>query len=324
MNKNNINSFNKILFFGLVALIALSSVFTSLHWMTSWLALVLGIVFAIVLGNPYEGKTGNITSNLLKISVVGIGFGYPLSAISELSTVSFYFVIIFIVLTIIIGLFIGKIFYVERKVSDMISSGTAICGASAIAAIASTIRANDKQISIALGTLFILSASGLILFPIIGNYLNLTQQQFGVWAGLAIHDTASAIGAALDFDIAFEKDLAEKVTTIIKLAKVMFIIPLVFLAAYLYKKDIGKFIFPYFIIFFLLAMFLNSRFPEFDGFSIIKTAGNKGLQISLFLIGANLSIKNLKVIGIKPFLHGFLLWMIVSISSLIAILYFIK
>ncbi len=292
--------------------------------MTSWLALVLGITFALVLGNPYEGETRSITSNLLKISVVAIGFGYPLSAISELSISSFYFVIIFIVLTIVIGFFIGKIFYVDRKIADMISSGTAICGASAIAAIASTIRANDKQISIALGTIFILSASGLILFPIIGNYLNLTQQQFGLWAGLTIHDTASSIGAALDFDMNFENNLAEKVTTIIKLAKVIFIIPLVFLAAYLYKKDIGKFIFPYFIIFFLLAMFLNSRFPEFDGFSTIKTAGKKGLQISLFLIGANLSIKNLKVIGIKPFLQGFLLWMIISISSLIAILYFIK
>ena len=292
--------------------------------MTSWLALVLGITFALVLGNPYEGETRSITSNLLKISVVAIGFGYPLSAISELSISSFYFIIIFILLTIIIGFFIGKIFYVNRKTSDMISSGTAICGASAIAAIASTIRATEKEISIALGTIFILSASGLILFPIIGNYLNLTQQQFGLWAGLTIHDTASSIGAALDFDMNFENNLAEKVTTIIKLAKVIFIIPLVFLAAYLYKKDIGKFIFPYFIIFFLLAMFLNSRFPEFDGFSTIKTAGKKGLQISLFLIGANLSIKNLKVIGIKPFLQGFLLWMIISISSLIAILYFIK
>lgn len=292
--------------------------------MTSGLALIIGITFAIVLGNPYEGKTVNITSNLLKISVVGIGFGYPLSAISELSASSFYFVIIFIVATIIIGFFIGKIFYVERKISDMINSGTAICGASAIAAIASTIRANDKQTSIALGTVFILSTSSLILFPIIGNYLNLSQEQFGIWAGLAIHDTASSIGAALDFDIAFEKGLAEKVATIIKLAKVIFIVPLVVLGAYLYKEDNKKLTFPYFILFFLLAMFLNSKFPEFDGFSTIKEAGKKGLQISLFLIGANLSVKNLRTIGIKPFLHGFLLWVMVSIGSLIAILYFIK
>ena len=292
--------------------------------MTSWLALLLGITFAIVLGNPYEGKTGNITKNLLKTSVVAIGFGYPLSAISELSISSFYFVIIFILLTIIIGFFIGKILYVNHKISDMISSGTAICGASAIAAIASSIRANEKEISIALSTVFILSASGLILFPIIGNHLNLTQEQFGLWAGLTIHDTASAIGAALDFDAGFEKDLAEKVATIIKLAKVIFIVPLVFWGAYLYKEENKNLTFPYFIIFFLLAMFLNSKFPDFDGFSIIKTAGKKGLQISLFLIGVNLSTKNLKLIGIRPFLQGFLLWMMVSISSLIAILYFIK
>lgn len=285
---------------------------------------MLGIIFAILLGNPYEGKSGSFTSNLLKISVVGIGFGYPLSAIAELSSSSFYFVIIFILLTIVVGAFLTKLFAVDNKTGDMISSGTAICGASAIAAIASSIKANDKQISVALGTVFILSASGLILFPILGNYLNLSQEQFGIWAGLSIHDTASAIGSALDFDKAFDRDIAEKVATIIKLAKVIFIVPLVFLGAYFYKEGNEKLSFPYFIIFFLLAMFLNSRYPEFDSFSTIKTAGKKGLQISLFLIGTNLSIKNMKAIGIKPFLHGLLLWMMVSISSLLAILHFIK
>ena len=285
--------------------------------MTSWLALVLGIAFAILLGNPYEGKTGSITSNLLKISVVGIGFGYPISAISELSTSSFYLVIIFIILALLIGFIIGKIFNVDRKIADLITSGTSICGASAIAAIASTIKANEKQISVALGTVFMLSASGLIIFPVIGDYLKLTQHQFGVWAGLSIHDTASAIGAA----IAFGGEETLRVATIIKLAKVVFIVPLVFLGAYLYKEGDKKFTFPYFIIFFLLAMFLNSKFPEYDGFTTIKEAGKKGLQISLFLIGTNLSIKNLKAIGIKPFLQGLLLWVIVSVSSLFAILY---
>ena len=317
MNNRNIIFFNKIAFFGLVVLIALSSVFPSLNWITSWLALVLGIAFAILLGNPYEGKTGNITSNLLKISVVGIGFGYPISAISELSTSSFYFVVIFIVLALLIGFIIGKIFNVDRKIADLITSGTSICGASAIAAIASTIKANEKQISVALGTVFMLSASGLIIFPIIGDYLALTQYEFGVWAGLSIHDTASAIGAA----IAFGGEETLRVATIIKLAKVVFIVPLVFLGTYLYKGGDKKFTFPYFIIFFLLAMFLNSKFPEYDGFTTIKEAGKKGLQISLFLIGTNLSIKNLKAIGIKPFLQGLLLWIMISVSSLLAILY---
>jgi len=324
LNKSNVLLFNKIFFFGLIVVIALSSVFPFLNWMTSWLALVLGIAFAILLGNPYEGKTGNITNNLLKVSVVGIGFGYPISAISELSTSSFYFVVIFIVLALIMGFIIGKIFNVDGKIADLITSGTSICGASAIAAISSAIKANEKQISIALGTVFILSASGLIIFPIIGDYLKLSQHQFGVWAGLTIHDTASSIGAAIDFDKDFEENLAEKVATIIKLAKVLFIVPLVLLGAYLYKEGDKKFSFPYFIIFFLLAMFLNSKFPEFDGFDTIKATGKKGLQISLFLIGTNLSIKNLKAIGIKPFLHGLLLWIMISVSSLLAILHFIK
>jgi len=221
------------------------------------------------------------------------------------------------------GFIIGKLFSVDGKIADLITSGTSICGASAIAAIASTIKANEKQISVALGTVFILSASGLIIFPIIGDYLKLTQHQFGIWAGLSIHDTASAIGAAMDFDKGFNEGVAEKVAIIIKLSKVIFIVPLVFLGTFLYKEGDQKFTFPYFIIFFLLAMFLNSKFPEFDGFTTIKAAGKKGLQISLFLIGTNLSIKNLKAIGINPFLQGLLLWIMISVSSLLAIRYFI-
>lgn len=320
---NKLVFIRKCLFYGIIILISLSSLLNFLYWPTSWLALLIGIIFAILLGNPYEGKTGNITSNILKASVVCIGFGYPISAISELSSISFYFVLIFILITIIIGYLLGRIMSVDKKVSDMISTGTAICGASAIAAIASTIKANEKQISISLGTLFILSASGLVLFPIIGNYLNLTQEQFGIWAGLAIHDTASAIGAAFDFDLYYNDPISEKVTTIIKLAKVIFIIPLVFFGAYLYKEKNRKFSFPYFIIFFILAMFLNSNYPEYDGFENIKEAGKKGLQISLFLIGTNLSLVNIKSIGVKPFIHGSVIWIMVSIISLIGVVYFL-
>ena len=295
----------------------MSSAFPFLNWITSWISLVLGIVFAIILGNPYDGKTGSLTSSLLKISVVCIGFGYPISAISELSITEFSFVIIFIFLTLILGFIIGKIINVDRKIADLITAGTSICGASAIAAVASTIKANEKQISIALGTVFILSASGLIIYPIIGNYLGLTQHQFGIWAGLSVHDTASAIGVAQDFG-----SEALKTATIVKLAKVLFIVPLVFLGSYLYKDGNQKISFPFFIVFFLLAMFLNSIFPEFNGFGTIKEIGKKGLQISLFLIGANLSIKNLKTIGIKPFLHGLFIWLFLSSVSLLAIKYF--
>lgn len=311
------NFFNKILFWGCVLTIPLSLLFPELK-ISSWLALVVGIVFAIILGNPFDGKTGKITSTLLKASVVLIGFGYPISAISDVPSSEFSYVIIFVVLTLLFGFTLGKILGVDQKTSDLISSGTGICGASAIAAIASTIKANEKQISISLGTVFILSVSGLIMYPSIGKYFALSEHQFGIWAGLTIHDTASAIGAAEDFGAD-----SIKIATIIKLAKVLFIIPLVFLGSFLYKNENKKFTFPFFIIFFLIAMILNSSFPDFkDGFENIKGIGKKGLQVSLFLIGTNLSIKNLKTIGIKPFVHGLIIWIMLSSLSLMAISYF--
>lgn len=310
------NFFNKILFFGCIFFIPLSLFFPELK-ISSWLALVAGIIFVLVLGNPFDGKTGKLTSTLLKTSVVFIGFGYPISAISELSSSEFSYVIIFVLLTPLSGFLLGKLLDVDRKTSDLISSGTAICGASAIAAIASSIKANEKQISISLGTVFILSVSGLILYPSIGNFFSLSEHQFGIWAGLTIHDTASAIGAAQDYGTD-----SLQTATIIKLAKVLFIVPIVFLSSFIYKEGGSKVKFPFFIVFFLLAMILNSLAPEFEGFSSLKELGKKGLQVSLFLIGANLSFKNLKSIGFKPFIHGLSIWCILSTISLIAIKYF--
>ena len=166
------NFFNKILFFGCILTIPLSLLVPELK-ISSWLALVVGIVFAIILGNPFEGKTGKLTSILLKASVVLIGFGYPISAISDLSPPEFSYVIIFVILTLLFGFTLGKILSVDQKTSDLISSGTGICGASAIAAIASAIKANEKQISISLGTVFILSVSGLIMYPSTGRVLSI-------------------------------------------------------------------------------------------------------------------------------------------------------
>jgi len=310
----------KMFFWSVIILIGLSLILSSLNWITSWIALVLGFIYAILFRNPYKEKTENITNKLLKASIVCIGFGYPIYAITDLSSSLFYFIILFIITTLIIGFFIGKILKVNSKTSDLITSGTTICGASAIVAVSSAIKANEKELSIALSTVFILSASGLILFPIIGNYINLTPHQFGIWAGVCIHDTASSIGAAIDFDKNFSNDEAEKVAIVIKLAKVIFIVPLVFLGSFLYKENERKIPFPYFIIFFIIAMFINSKFPDYTVFSFIKELGKKGLQISLFLIGSTLSIKEIIGIGIKPLIHGTLLWLIISISSLFVIL----
>ena len=195
MIKINNNLFNKFLFFGCIITILLTLFIPELK-ISSWLALITGIVFTLILGNPFEGKTYNLTGSLLKTSVVFIGFGYPISSISDLSGSEFSYVIIFVVLTLIIGYILAKILNVERKTSDLISSGTAICGASAIAAIASSIKANEKQISISLGTVFILSVSGLIFYPSVGNYFSLSEHQFGIWSGLTIHDTLLQLGSS--------------------------------------------------------------------------------------------------------------------------------
>jgi len=320
MIKINNNLFNKFLFFGCIMTIPLSLFIPELK-ISSWLALITGIVFTLILGNPFEGKTNNLTSSLLKTSVVFIGFGYPISSISDLSSSEFSYVIIFVVLALIIGYILAKILNVERKTSDLISSGTAICGASAIAAIASSIKANEKQISISLGTVFILSVSGLIFYPSVGNYFSLSEHQFGIWSGLTIHDTASAIGAAQDFDELTGSN-SLKTATIFKLAKVLFIVPIVFLYSFKYKDGGKKIQFPIFIVFFLFAMILNSLTSELEFFSLLKDLGKKGLQISLFLIGTNLSLKNLKSIGFKPFIYGLIIWIILSSTSLIVIKYF--
>ena len=276
-------------------------------------------MFTLILGNPFEGKTYNLTGSLLKTSVVFIGFGYPISSISDLSGSEFSYVIIFVVLTLIIGYILAKILNVERKTSDLISSGTTICGRSY--GKTSIFYANEKQISISLGTVFILSVSGLIFYPSVGNYFSLSEHQFGIWSGLTIHDTASAIGAAQDFD-ELKGSNSLKTATIIKLAKVLFIVPIVFLYSFKYKDGGKKIQFPIFIVFFLFAMILNSSTSEFEIFSLLKDLGKKGLQISLFLIGTNLSLKNLKSIGFKPFIYGLVIWIILSSTSLSVIKYF--
>lgn len=310
-NKSN-QALVKILFFGIIVVLCFP-----FHWISSLVALLFGLLFAIVFGNPYQQKSERITKYLLQLSIIGIGFGTSAITALELGFYSFGLIFSFILITLFLGLLFGKMFNIDTKISHLITSGTAICGGSAIVAISPVIKANEKQMSVALGTVFVLSALALFIFPIVGMYFNLSQQQFGIWAALAIHDTGSVLGAASDYG---EKAL--EVATTVKLGRVLFIIPLVFLEVYLFKGSNRKFFFPYFIVLFLAAMLINSSFPEYaETFSFIKLLAKKGLVITLFLIGANLSFKNLKSVGVKPFLQGFLLWILVSVSSLITILY---
>ena len=231
------------------------------------------------------------------------------------------FTIVSVFGTLLIGWFIGKkLLKMDSKTSYLISSGTAICGGSAIAAVAPVIKAKDEQISIALGTVFILNAIALFIFPPIGEWLGLTQQQFGTWAAIAIHDTSSVVGAGQAFG-----EEALSVATTIKLTRALWIIPVALLTSLLFKTKGQKINIPWFILFFVLAMIFNTYVLE--QFEIGKTIGvtinsiaRKTLTLTLFFIGASLSKSSLKAVGVKPLIQGILLWIIITLVSLFVIL----
>jgi uncharacterized integral membrane protein (TIGR00698 family) len=209
----------------------------------------------------------------------------------------------------------GKFLKIEKKTSYLISGGTAICGGSAIAAISPVIKAEEKQISVALGTIFILNSIALFLFPVIGKALNLSQTQFGLWCAIAIHDTSSVVGAASKYGTQ-----ALEVATTVKLARALWIIPVAFLSTLIFKNKGGKIKIPYFIGFFVLAMIVNTYVPFVQRYSHYVTGIAKaGLTLTLFLIGCGLSRKLLQSVGFKPLIQGVGLWVIISAAALWAV-----
>ena len=254
---------------------------------------------------------------MLKISVVGLGFGMNLHHAIEAGKDGLLFTICSIVLTLLVGWGLGKWFKNDNKISFLISSGTAICGGSAIAAISPIVNADEKQMSVALGTIFILNSLALLIFPAIGHGLDMTQQQFGLWCAIAIHDTSSVVGAAARYG-----QEALVIATTIKLERALWIIPLSLLTVFFVKGANKKNNIPYFIGLFILAMCLSTYLPQFKNeYSLIVQGAKKGLTITLFLIGAGLSLDTIKAVGVKPFLQGIILWILICLFSLAAIIY---
>jgi len=282
------------------------------------LALLLGFIIAQTIENPFEKWNSAATNWLLKSSIVLLGFGMNLHKAFEAGKTGFIFTIFSIVITLIVGWLLGKRLGVDSKTSFLISSGTAICGGSAIAAVSPILQANEKQMSVSLGTVFILNSIALLLFPVIGHLLNMSEHQFGLWAAVAIHDTSSVVGAASKYG---QESL--QVATTVKLARALYIIPLSLLTAYFYKSGNSKIKIPYFIGLFIITMVIGTYFPAFTStYSILVIFAKKGLTITLFLIGSSLSIKKLKSVGVKPLMQGIGLWIFISIISLISVLYF--
>lgn len=281
-------------------------------------ALLIGFGIAQFVGHPFLHLNHKATSFLLKLSVVGLGFGMNVQSAVHAGKEGILFTIASITGTLCLGLLLGRFFKIEKKTSHLISCGTAICGGSAIAAISPLIQAEEKQISVALGTIFILNSIALFLFPYIGHLLHLSQMQFGLWSAIAIHDTSSVVGAASKYGAE-----ALQIATTVKLARALWIIPVALLTTSFFKTGKQKIKIPYFIGLFILAMIMNTYLPFIQPVSAqIVGLAKIGLTATLFLIGAGLSNKVLRSVDIKPLLQGIILWIVISGVALYAVMHF--
>lgn len=300
----------KVVFIGLI-LFALSGAINSA------MALVLGFIFACFFDNPYVSVSKKATKQLLKIAVIGLGFGISASDAIQANTDSLGLLSCSVVLTIAIGIAMIKVFGIPKILGFLITSGTAICGGSAIAAVSPVVKADSKQISIALAVVFTLNSIALLIFPPIGKWLELTQTQFGIWSAIAIHDTSSVVGAAMSYG-----DEALKIATTLKLSRTLWIIPLALFASVWFHSKGQKITIPYFIGGFVIAIIINSIgiLPPIITDSLVSVAKHL-LILTLFLIGSTLSPRDLRVIGVKPLLFAVGLWGLISIGSLLSIMY---
>lgn len=279
------------------------------------IALALGLALALLVGNPYEHVSGRLSKALLQWSVVGLGFGMNLSSVWVASKTGFALTVMTIAGTLLFGWILGRALKMDRTTSLLISSGTAICGGSAIAAVGGVLDADRRAMSVSLGTVFILNAVALFIFPVIGHALQMGQQQFGLWAAIAIHDTSSVVGAATKYG-----DQALEMATNVKLARALWIFPIAIGLALTRPKRAGAVKFPWFILWFLAAAAVCTYWPRGgETYQWIVVAAKRGLTLTLFLIGATLSREAIKSVGLRPLIQGVLLWILVGATTLLAI-----
>lgn len=307
------------------ALFILLIIFILTPWGSPPLALALGLAMALTIGNPFPDLNGKPTRMLLQTSVILLGFGMNLKAIYEAGKDGILLTIVTIFGTLALGYALGKLLKVRGRISALISTGTAICGGSAIAAAAPGIEAEPEQISISLGTVFVLNAIALFLFPFIGHQLNLSQHQFGIWSAIAIHDTSSVVGAAA----AYGTDALATATTV-KLARALWIAPVALMLMLLYRRRYpnakAKIAIPWFIGLFLLAVVARSYAPlwiEPSFFDALVNLAKAGMTVTLFLIGTSLTLESIATTRWRPLFQGAILWIVVSIVSLGAVLWLV-
>lgn len=289
-------------------------------------ALVGGIAFGFAVEHPLRAESAKLAKLLLQASVVLLGFGMNVAEVVHAGRSGFVYTAISIASAMVLGLLLGKALKIGGKASFLITAGTAICGGSAIAAVAPITQANEEEISVSMGTVFLLNSVALLLFPAVGHLLKLDQNQFGLWAALAIHDTSSVVGAASAYGAQ-----ALQIGTTVKLARALWIVPVSLLTAAFMARlaarrgteaGTAKVKMPWFILYFCAAAALSTYLPRFHaGFLAINKLGKLGLTATLFLIGTSLSRKTLKQVGVRPLVQGIVLWVVVGSASLAAIYY---
>jgi uncharacterized integral membrane protein (TIGR00698 family) len=272
-------------------------------------ALAAGLVFGLLFPHPYSSQAKTLSKFLLQASVVGLGFGMNLHEVVRAGRSGFLYTVLGITFAMLAGMGLGALLGVRRVPAFLISTGTAICGGSAIAAVGPIIHASDEEMAVSLGTVFVLNSVALLIFPAIGAALKLTQSQFGLWAALAIHDTSSVVGAAAKYGVE-----ALAVATTVKLARALWIVPLA-LATAVARHAKAKIPWPWFIALFCLAAVCNTYWP-WHGYGFVVRVAKVGLTATLFLIGSGISVATVKRVGHRPMLLGIVLWLLVSVGSL--------
>lgn len=289
-------------------------------------ALFVGLIFALCFGAPCQKFNKKLSKQLLQASVVGLGFGMNLVQSLKSGAEGMLFTIISVALVMIVGVWLGRKMRIEQKTSYLISSGTAICGGSAIAAVGGVLKANENQMAVSLGVVFILNAIALFVFPPIGRMLGMSDGQFGTWAAIAIHDTSSVVGAGQAYSAT-----ACEIATLVKCTRALWIIPLAFFTAYLYRNDASatgktKVAVPWFIVLFVVAMVVNTYTPEslkstmqpiYQGIAMLA---KRMMTVVLFAIGAGLSLKVVRQVGLRPLVLAVVLWIVIGIGSLLVVI----
>ncbi|MEA5114473.1 MAG: putative sulfate exporter family transporter [Geobacteraceae bacterium] len=303
----NVNKLRKMLFVILLVL-------CTTPWVGTAGALLMGIFLSLALGNPWPQKTAHYSKLLLQFSVVGLGFGLSLGEVIQTGKNSIWYTVIGIACTLLLGYILGKAFRTDKNTSALISFGTAICGGSAIAAMAPVLKAKNEETAVALATVFTLNSVALLLFPLIGHLLQLDQNTFGIWSGLAIHDTSSVVGATSAYGA-----LALNIGTTVKLTRAVWIAPVV-MAVSLIKGGEQKAKIPLFIVGFMVAATVRTLLPAYGHYwGELAAIAKQCLVVTLFMVGAGLSREVLRKVGIRPLFQAVILWVLVSALTLVAL-----